>query len=417
MAVKLNVADLSFILRQIKISEAHASGTALTAIWVDANGNVVPEGTPGALLALSHPLVPYGLRTVDGSLNNLVEGRETWGASDQPMPRLLSPLWRVDADGDVMPLGAPGGPLVTNNDYGVIGTPTSPLDNGGHTGNVADADPRIISNLVIDQSVSNPAAVAAWFANEPAVAAWEEANPGLVPVEPGDPRIGDGTHVAITNADLASLPNLAPDDGISAPFNAWMTFFGQFFDHGLDLIGKGGNGTVFIPLQADDPLVLGADGIAGTEDDLPTSLRFMALTRATPTAGPGADGILGTADDTAHEGNNSTTPFVDQNQTYTSHASHQVFHREYTVGSDGQLHSTGRLLNGATGGLANGKRFLENPRVRGNPHEAKDHRRQQDHRRRATHDALTPCLGAGMKRAALVVGVEQQVGVRQDHRL
>ena len=27
-----------------------------------------------------------------------------------------------------------------------------------------------------------------------------------------------------------------------------MTFFGQFFDHGLDLITKGGNGTVFIPL-------------------------------------------------------------------------------------------------------------------------------------------------------------------------
>ncbi len=33
-----------------------------------------------------------------------------------------------------------------------------------------------------------------------------------------------------------------------------MTFFGQFFDHGLDLVTKGGNGTVFIPLQPDDPL-------------------------------------------------------------------------------------------------------------------------------------------------------------------
>ena len=532
MAVKLNVADLSFILRQIKISEAHASGTALTSIWVDANGNVVPEGTPGALLALSHPLVPYGLRTVDGTLNNLVEGRETWGASDQPMPRLLSPLWRVDADGDVMPLGAPGGPLVTNNDYGVIGTPTSPLVNGGHTGNVADADPRIISNLVIDQSVSNPAAVAAWFANDAALAAFHlRHGDDAIPVRPGegapqlafanqsfeaqaltdgepgvisDPRgnyafgaptgwtltggtggifapaasvidqsgidttnvawitggatlsqqsgplvegatytlsfrAGDrtdqawsggsarmlavspdglttvflaqatlptpadggwadvsltaaaipaslagyslrieiqqtggsqvliddievtsslGNLIEIDNVDLASLPNLAPDDGISAPFNAWMTFFGQFFDHGLDLIGKGGNGTVFIPLQADDPLVLGADGIAGVNpetglnDDLPNHLRFMALTRATPTAGPGADGILGTADDTQHEGNNSTTPFVDQNQTYTSHASHQVFLREYVLDGAGRPVATGHLLEGANGGLA-----------------------------------------------------------------
>ena len=40
-----------------------------------------------------------------------------------------------------------------------------------------------------------------------------------------------------------------------------MTFFGQFFDHGLDLVTKGGNGTVYIPLQPDDPLVdPGADG-------------------------------------------------------------------------------------------------------------------------------------------------------------
>lgn len=352
MAVKLNLADLSFILRQIKISEAHASGTALTSVWVDANGNVVPAGTPGAVPAISDPHVPYGLRTVDGTLNNVVEGRETWGAADQPMPRLLDPNWRVETDGDVMPLGPPGGPLVTNGNYGVVGVPTSPMVNGGHSGNVADADPRIISNLVVDQSVSNPAAVAAWFANAIAVANWEEANPGLVPVRPGDPRVGDGTHVAITNEDLASLPNIAPDEGLTAPFNAWMTFFGQFFDHGLDLIGKGGNGTVYIPLQPDDPLVLGADGIAGTDDDLLPQLRFMALTRATPTAGPGPDGIMGTADDTNHEGNNSTTPFVDQNQTYTSHASHQVFLREYELDSNGRPVATGHLLDGANGGLA-----------------------------------------------------------------
>jgi hypothetical protein len=36
-------------------------------------------------------------------------------------------------------------------------------------------------------------------------------------------------------------------------------FFGQFFDHGLDLVDKG-PGTVYIPLQADDPLIAGADG-------------------------------------------------------------------------------------------------------------------------------------------------------------
>ena len=52
---------------------------------------------------------------------------------------------------------------------------------------------------------------------------------------------------------------------------------------------------------------------------------FMVLTRAT--TAPGADGVFGTADDVRPL--NTTTPFVDQNQTYSSHPSHQVFLREY----------------------------------------------------------------------------------------
>ena len=57
----------------------------------------------------------------------------------------------------------------------------------------------------------------------------------------------------------------------------------------------------------------------------------MVLTRATNSAvSAGADGVLGTADD-VHLHNNETTPFIDQNQTYTSHASHQVFLREYVL--------------------------------------------------------------------------------------
>ena len=47
--------------------------------------------------------------------------------------------------------------------------------------------------------------------------------------------------------------------------------------------------------------------------DSPTN--FMVETRATMLPGP--DGILGTADD-IHEQQNTTTPFVDQNQTYSS---------------------------------------------------------------------------------------------------
>lgn len=282
--------DLEFILDQILISEAHAAGADLASL-------------------LPNPFLPYGLRTVDGSYNNLLPGQEEFGAADNPFPRALDPNYLNDADGDMMPLGPPGAPVVTNNDYGLPGS-------------VADADPRIISNLISDQTANNPAALDA---------------------------SGSGLFDILGNADI---PNVAPDEGLSAPFNSWMTLFGQFFDHGLDLVTKGNNGTVYIPLQADDPLIGGADGVIGDDlstvgideslDDLPAQLRFMALTRATPTL---VDGEV--------QHTNTTTSWVDQNQTYTSHASHQVFLREYVLDGAGNAVSTGHLLEGENGGLAN----------------------------------------------------------------
>src|SRR5262249_10645258 len=65
---------------------------------------------------------------------------------------------------------------------------------------------------------------------------------------------------------------------------------------------------------------------------------------------PGPDGILGTADD-IHEHENTTTPFVDQNQTYTSHPSHQVFLRAYELNADGRPVDTGKLLENRGAGL------------------------------------------------------------------
>src|SRR4029450_11737336 len=57
----------------------------------------------------------------------------------------------------------------------------------------------------------------------------------------------------------------------------------------------------------------------------------------------GPDGVLGTADD-IHENSNTTTPFVDQNQTYSSHPSHQVFLRAYELNAAGQPVATGKLV-------------------------------------------------------------------------
>jgi len=57
--------------------------------------------------------------------------------------------------------------------------------------------------------------------------------------------------------------------------------FGQFFDHGLDLVSKGGIGVVFIPLPADGPLrVCAPEGVAGTGDEVSPDKAFMVLTRA-----------------------------------------------------------------------------------------------------------------------------------------
>jgi Ca2+-binding RTX toxin-like protein len=273
-------SDLDFILRQIKIAEQHAAGANLL--------DLVPNTEVG-----------FGLRTLDGSFNNLVPGQTGFGAADLTFPRLLQPVFRNDQDGDSIDLNgpAPGG-LLTNTDY-------------SQPGNVVDADPRLISNLIVDQSLANPAAVAAAAAVDGSA-------------------VVTGTRLDGTPFDTHFIPNVAPDEGLSAPFNQWMTFFGQFFDHGLDLVNKGGSGTVFIPLQPGDPLYV---------EGGPSN--FMVLTRATNQPGP--DGILGTADD-VHEHVNQTSPFVDQNQTYSSHPSHQVFLRAYELDGGGSPQATGKLI-------------------------------------------------------------------------
>ena len=41
---------------------------------------------------IESPLVSFGLRTVDGSCNNLQPGQATYGAADQTFPRLTEPV-------------------------------------------------------------------------------------------------------------------------------------------------------------------------------------------------------------------------------------------------------------------------------------------------------------------------------------
>lgn len=314
----VNKADLEFILNQIKISEATSIGYTATPVSI-LQAIMDSQGVTAEVAAQ----LPLGLRTVDGTYNSLLPGQVNFGAADTLFPRLTDPVFRNDADGDAIDFDGPGGaPPVVQGNY-------------GQPGNVVDADPRTISNLIVDMSIANPAAVDAWFNNPLSLEQFEADHPGMIPLRPGEPMVPNGLY--ITNTDLQSIPNQSPDIGLSPGFNAWMTFFGQFFDHGLDLVTKGNNGTVYVPLQPDDPLIAGADGDFGTADDLPAHLRFMALTRATVTLD--ANGVP------QHE--NTTTSFVDQNQTYTSHPSHQVFLREYVKDANGHAVSTGSFLDGS----------------------------------------------------------------------
>ncbi len=348
--LKLNINDLVHILKQIKIAENHTA----TGELVDHLGNPL------------NALTPYGMRTVTGEYNNLATN--TAGSADQLMPRQTTPVWN---------------PAEPNPRTG------QPTSYESLSGSVYDSQPRIISNLIADQSLKNPVAVisalsyvgitsgplynnvmAAADAARVAIIAAEQAEDGLTvaqtafvaagslsasaeaaAVEEAQLLFSDASAqrdaamtVAVEQLSLAGvemqsgnlvMPNIMTDLGSTAPLNGFMTIFGQFFDHGLTMINKGGNGTVYIPLQPDDPLY-----VPGS----PTN--FMVLTRSTNL--PGADGILGTADD-IREATNVTTPWIDLNQTYASNESHQVFLREYKM-VDGKPVATGWLLEGANGG-------------------------------------------------------------------
>ncbi len=331
----ITAADLAFILKQIKIAENHAA-------------NYTPDNICGGLVGngpnqVPSPLLSFGLRTVDGSCNNLQSGQETYGAASKVFPRLTTPEFKAAENSNVPGIGPVGPPGQTSYNQ--------------TNGVVVDSHPRTISNLIADQTSSNPAAV--WVAAHPPRA---QANPDTVvpcSVEPTSPGAGDGQPEGCTPAHEALfIPNITTDVGLSPPFNSLFTIFGQFFDHGLDKITNGGNGAVFVPLKADDPLIAGPDHILVDDpatptdeaaDNLPQDKRFMMLTRGKIVNDP-VTGVRTSV--------NTDTPLVDQSQTYSSHSSHQVFLRDYKLVS-GKPVVTGKFLSTVDGGIAKWSQIKE----------------------------------------------------------
>ena len=343
----VTVSDLQFILQQIRIAESHRaletnpvadasvvpSTNVLTAgrALTDAGTSVVRQNgrnvtvptvtvTAASTTVLS-PLLPEGLRQVDGRNNNLTQNgfsswmgfgyitpnplaKSAWGAADTFFPRLVTPEFRT----------------VNGKSY------------SDRTGNVVDAAPRVISNLISDQSIDNPAARAA---------------ASCTPLGGTNPCVASNTDTkSIFIANRAT-------NGVAAPYNGMFALFGQFFDHGLDLVGKSSTTAVKIPLAASDPL----------HDTCVNLTNRGCITEISM-----GRTDFSTGDPLTTAGINSTTPWIDQNQTYTSHPSHQAFLREYKCANEVYVTNpdlntkcsstnrpiaTGRLLDGANGHIAN----------------------------------------------------------------
>ncbi len=297
-----------------------------------------------------NPLLAFGLRQVAGTNNNVVPGQANFGASGQVFPSLTDQMFQKAT------FTTPGQPPIVTS-YAQT------------SGIVIDAAPRTISLLVASQNAVAGAGadgilgtsddtfvsgnLAAFTSQQRALSFLGQGYQNYtLPGADGIYGTADDTGTTFagpdgilgtadditTKGNLATptkasasgqtglglaqslfIPNVTPDNGLSAPYNSFFTFFGQFFDHGLDKITTNAvNGQIFIPLMPDDPLYK-----AGS----PTN--FMIETRAQDLPGP--DGILGTADD-VHQYTNQDTPFIDQSQTYASDPSHQAFLREYTIG-------------------------------------------------------------------------------------
>ena len=90
----LNRSDLRFILQQIKIAENHVAETTVAnapcGALLGPAADQIPDDGVGVTL-------PWGLRTVDGTCNNLLKDtsigldQNKFGAADQVFPREVTP--------------------------------------------------------------------------------------------------------------------------------------------------------------------------------------------------------------------------------------------------------------------------------------------------------------------------------------
>ena len=368
---RFNLDDLKFIQEQIKFKPLFDSAGNAIINW-DGTGNVYnaqgiqyDTSTPAKIAALGTSYKSLtdlaGLRDVTGDNNNLLLQNKHWGAVDQPFRQNVAP----DFSHYVKPLAsgtadsyyadstfAPGLTATGNTDY---------TKNSTHPDqSVVDYTPRMISRTITtggatplqDPAVDGGQVLhwnAARYLTDTAYAA------AIDTVSAGGAGLIEGAAVMQTVGILAG-GQYDPQDPTNheqffgsinpgvAPSNSFLAYFGQFFDHGLDFIGKGASGTkITIPLATDDPLYR-APGTNGPGD--------MGNTKITVSR---ADVQVDSAGDPVFDANgnvqwiNHTSPFIDQSQTYGSHGQMTSLLREW-VSTDGgaTFHAGAHLLDGST---------------------------------------------------------------------
>ena len=226
-------SDLDFILNQIKIAEAACARARISCRWSRMCAR------------------PPACARSTASFNNLINfggvDQTEFGAADNVFPRLTDPVFR-DAEGAPAGFFGPAAQrsrLILQADQ-------------RHRFRLAAAH-HLQSHRRSDRQQSGGVCHRLRSPGADGVSIGITADDVLkegvqIVTSPGL----DGQFGTADDKEVFFFENVAPDAGLSAPFNAWMTFFGQFFDHGLDLVTKGGSGTIFIPLKPDDPLLRSA---------------------------------------------------------------------------------------------------------------------------------------------------------------
>ena len=375
----ITMGDINYLLDQIrdaiKIVRYDANGQPIYG-YIDTVGASHELGLFGTFDPLAVTDGVTGLSIYDGAreasgfrlpigfFNNLVSVTSwTWGATNDPFPRLTA------ADYNHYVQQSLTNPALTAYEAAHI----SFVPVADNSANYADLNKTVVDYTprMITQTISSSYGDHAGNVADSALTRMGVATDTITEMV----TARDGTTSTQTETIVRNLNTLPGDPTTSGIF----TLFGQFFDHGLDFIDKGGQGAkIVIPLDPNDPLYR-APGTQGPQDPGNTTI---TISRATPdgytvtdqhgrpvsiagadgiwgnaddVSAPGADGVYGTADD-AHAPmvkpattsyTNHTSPYIDQSQSYGSNTQTTNLLREWVQDPNSGVYRPGaELLDG-----------------------------------------------------------------------